>query len=101
MDKKYFVLYLLPSRPDFGQTMTEQEQEIMMKHVSYWTNFMNQGKVLAFGPVFEPSEMYGLGIIAVDEEQEVKEFISNDPAAAINSYQYYPMDAIVPQKSAV
>lgn len=98
MDKKYFVLHLLPSRPDFAQTMTDGERTIMMKHVAYWTEIMNQGKVLAFGPVLDPREVYGLGIIAVDNEQEVKDFIANDPATKINQYEYFPMKAIVPAK---
>lgn len=96
MDKKYFVLHLLPSRPDFAQTMTEQERSVMLKHVAYWTEIMNQGKVLAFGPVLDPNGIYGLGIISVDNEQEVKDFISNDPAAQINRYEYFPMRAVVP-----
>jgi uncharacterized protein len=96
MEKKYFVLYLLPSRSDFAQTMTEAERAIMMKHVSYWTEIMNQGKVLAFGPVLDPKEVYGLGIISVESEQEVKDFIANDPASAINTYEYFPIKAIVP-----
>ena len=98
MDKKYFVLHLLPSRPDFAQTMTQEEREIMMQHVGYWTEIMNQGKVLAFGPVLDPKEVYGLGIIAVDSEQEVKDFIAKDPASKINHYEYFPMKAIVPEK---
>ena len=98
MEKKYFVLHLLPSRPNFAQTMTDEERGIMMKHVAYWTEIMNQGKVLAFGPVLDPSEVYGLGIVAVDHEQEVKEFIANDPAASINKYEYFPMKAIVRSK---
>ncbi len=97
MDKKYFVLHLLPSRPDFVQTLTEEERAIMLKHVAYWTEIMNKGKVLAFGPVLDPKEVYGLGIIAVDNEQEVKDFILNDPAATINRYEYFPMKAVVPQ----
>ena len=96
MDKKYFVLYLLPSRPDFAQTMTLEERDIMMKHVAYWNEIMNQGKVLAFGPVLDPKEVYGLGIIAVNSEQEVKDFIANDPATKINRYEYFPMKAVVP-----
>jgi uncharacterized protein YciI len=99
MDKKYFVLYLLPTRPDFAQTMTAEEREIMTAHVGYWSQLMNHGKVLAFGPVMDPAEVYGLGIIAVDDEQEVKEFIANDPAARINRYEYFPMRAKVPAKS--
>jgi uncharacterized protein len=98
MDKKYFVLHLLPSRPDFAQTMTEEERAIMTKHVAYWMGIMNQGKVLAFGPVLDPREFYGLGIISVDNEQEVKDFIANDPASKINRYEYFPMKAIVPTK---
>ena len=98
MDKMYFVLHLLPSRPDFAQTMTEEERTIMMKHVAYWTEIMNKGKVLAFGPVLDPHEIYGLGIISADSEQEVKDFIANDPAAKINRYEYFPMKAIVPAK---
>jgi uncharacterized protein len=98
MEKKYFALYLLPSRPDFAQTMTDDERSIMMKHVGYWTDLMNKGKVLAFGPVLDPKEVYGLGIVSVDDEQEVKDFIAGDPAAKINRYEYFPMKAIVPSK---
>lgn len=98
MEKKYYALHLLPQRPDFAQTMTEEERAIMMQHVAYWTEVMNQGKVLAFGPVLDPKAVYGLGIIVVDNEQEVKDFIANDPATAINRYEYFPMLAIVPEK---
>lgn len=98
MEKKYFVLHLLPARPDFAQTMNEEEKAIMMKHVAYWTEIMNQGNVIAFGPVLDPKSVYGLGIVVVDNEQEVEEFISNDPAGKINRYEYFPMRAIVPAK---
>lgn len=97
MDKKYFVLHLLPNRPDFAQTMTEEERAIMNEHIAYWTVLMNQGKVLAFGPVLDPAEIYGLGIIAVENEEEVKTFIAGDPAGAINRYEYFPMMAVGPQ----
>jgi uncharacterized protein YciI len=97
MDKKCFVLHLLPSRPDFAQTMTEEERAIMMKHIAYWTEIMNQGKVLVFGPVLDPGKVYGLGIISVEDEEDVKQIIANDPAAKINKYEYYPMQAVVPQ----
>lgn len=96
MDKKYFVLHLLPSRPDFAQTMSADERAIMMEHIGYWTEKMNLGKVLVFGPVLDPKSVYGLGIVAVDSEQEVEEFIANDPAGKINKYEYFPMRAMVP-----
>jgi uncharacterized protein YciI len=96
MDKNYFVVHLLPSRPDFAQTMTGEERSVMEKHKAYWKEKMEQGKVVVFGPVFDPKAIYGLGIIAVENEDEVKHFIQNDPAASINSYEYFPMMAIVP-----
>lgn len=98
MPKQYFVLHLLPSRPDFAQTMTDEERSIMMQHIGYWNELMSQGKVLVFGPVIDPKAVYGLGIICVDDEQEVKNFIAGDPAARINRYEYFPMRAVVPEK---
>lgn len=98
MEKKYFALHLLPSRPDFAQTMNDEERATMMKHVGYWTELMNQGKVVVFGPVMAPDRVYGLGVICVEDEQEVKDFIANDPATEINRYEYFPMRAIVASK---
>jgi uncharacterized protein len=95
MDKQFYVLYLIPSRPDFAQTMNDEEKSIMFQHVNYWQEHMKAGKVIVFGPVFEPAEAYGLGIIAVNSEKEVKEFIDKDPAIQINRYEYYPIKAIV------
>lgn len=96
MEKKYFVLHLLPSRPDFAQTMTDDERAIMMKHVAYWTVLMKKGSVVVFGPVFDPKATYGLGVVSVDSLTELQELIANDPAAAINCYEYFPMMAMVP-----
>ncbi|MGZ3845041.1 MAG: YciI family protein [Flavisolibacter sp.] len=98
MNKKFFALKLIPSRPDFAQTMTDEERALMQEHAAYWRGYMNRGKVIVFGPVLDPSGVYGLGIVAVDEEQEVKEFIAGDPANKINSYEYYPILAVVPEK---
>jgi uncharacterized protein len=97
MDKKYFALRLNPSRPDFAQTMTDEERSIMQQHVVYWRERMSQGKVIVFGPVLDPNAVYGFGIVVADDEQEVKDFIAGDPANKINSYEYYPMLAIVPE----
>lgn len=59
---------------------------------------MDEGIMLVFGPVLDPKGPYGLGIIAVDEEDQVKELIDNDPASKINQYEFYPMMALVPEK---
>jgi uncharacterized protein YciI len=95
MDKKYFALKLIPSRPDFAQTMTDTERGIMNQHIAYWKKYMDEGVAIVFGPVLDPNGVYGLGIVSVDDEGQVTELIRNDPAAAINSYECYSMMAIV------
>lgn len=97
MKKKYFALKLLPCRPDFAQTMTEAERNIMLQHVAYWKAYMDEGQVIVLGPVLDPRAVYGLAIIAVDNEEQVKEMIDHDPAARINEYEYHPMMAVLPQ----
>lgn len=95
MNKKYFAVRLNPSRPDFAQTMTGEESALMLQHAEYWKEFMSKGKVIVFGPVLDPKAIYGFGVLAVDDEQEVKDFIAGDPANKINSYEYHPMLAVV------
>ncbi|HSZ32617.1 MAG TPA: YciI family protein [Puia sp.] len=95
--KKYFALKLIPPRATFGQDMTQDERNIMIQHSAFWKSFMNEGSVVVFGPVLDPNGVYGLGIICVDNEEQVKDFISKDPANGLNRYEYYPMLAVVPE----
>ena len=96
MEKKFFALYLLPPRHDFALTMSNEERSIMMKHVQYWTDLMNKGQVVVFGPVMDPKEIYGLGVVKVDSEDQLKSLIDNDPANGLNRYEFFPMRAVVP-----
>ena len=97
MSKKFFALKLIPPRPTFAQDMTSEERSIMQEHVGYWMDLMKQGKVIVFGPVLDPQSVYGLGVVVVDDEEEVKQMTLNDPAIKINRYEYYPMMAVTPQ----
>jgi uncharacterized protein len=94
MEKKQFLLYLNPPRPTFAMDMTSDERQIMGAHIEYWTKFMNQGKVIAFGPVFEPTGAYGVGILEVETKEELQNFIANDPSNGLNSFEFYPMKAL-------
>ena len=98
MDKKYFVLYLRPCRPDFAQTMSDEERSIMQQHVAYWATYMEQGIMQVFGPVFDPAGAYGLGIVAVDSQEQLLSLMANDPASKINTYEHYPMRAVMAKK---
>lgn len=94
----HYYLKLNPRRPTFAQDMTADERATMMLHVAYWTDLMNQGLVVVFGPVMDPKAVYGMGVVAVKNEDQLKELIHNDPASTINDYEYHPMRAVVPAK---
>jgi hypothetical protein len=95
MEKKSYFLKLIPCRPTFSQDMTPDERAIMMEHIIYWKKFLDEGRVLVYGPVMDPQAVYGMGIVVTEDEEEVKALIAGDPAGKINTYEYYPMRAIV------
>jgi len=80
------------------QDMTDEERSVMQQHIVYWNDVMSKGMVLAFGPVLDPQGVYGLGIVEVENEQQVKDLIANDPANGLNIYEYYLMRAVTPQR---
>ena len=95
--KKYFFLRLNPPRPTFSQDMTLEERGIMQRHVAYWTDLLKKGKSLVFGPVLDPKGVYGVGVIAVESDEELDSLMANDPANGLNRYEFYPMRAMVPE----
>lgn len=97
MNKNYYFVRLNPSRPDFAQTLTEEERNIMQAHALYWRGHMNEGKVVVFGPVFDPKGAFGMGVVRVENEEELLGFMKNDPATVLNTYDYFPMRAVLPE----
>lgn len=95
MNKQYFFVKLNPCRPDSAQTMTAEEKDIMEQHVVYWMKYLQEGKMLVFGPVMDPSAVYGVGIVAVDSKEQLEGLIDKDPASKLNTYEYHPMQAVV------
>jgi len=53
-----FVFRLIPPRPSFSSDMSEGERATMMEHIAYWSALAEEGNVLAFGPVDDPSGAY-------------------------------------------
>ncbi len=95
---KYFFLRLIPPRATFSQDMSPEERSVMQRHVAYWTDLMAKGIALVFGPVLHPEGTYGVGVIAVESDEQRDSLIANDPANGLNKYESYPMLAVVPRK---
>ena len=93
-NKKHFFLKLIPPRSTFPMDMTQDERNIMMQHVAYWTELMNRNIAIVFGPVMDPDGPYGVGVVEVDSEEEVDILIENDPANGLNRYEKFPMRVV-------
>ncbi|MEH7419520.1 YciI family protein [Neobacillus drentensis] len=96
-EKIHFMLKSTPPRVTFHQDMTEEERNIMLQHITYWTDKQNQGIALIFGPVLNPSAPQGLAIIEVENEEQVPKLIAEDPAviAELMTTEFYPMKAVI------
>jgi uncharacterized protein len=71
-DKKGFFLKLNPPRSSFTHDMTAQERSIMQQHLAYWDTYVNDGTVIALGPVFDPKGGFGIGIIGLTARSNLK-----------------------------
>ena len=96
-EKKHFFLKLNPPRSSFTMDMSEEERNVMIKHVTYWAPYVNDGTVIVLGPVMDPKGGYGIAVVAVENEEQLNNLIANDPANGLNSYEVYPMRAVTKQ----
>jgi uncharacterized protein YciI len=74
-----FVLRLIAPRPNFAQTITDSEREIMSSHAAHWGPYLERGDMVVFGPVLTDEDSYGLAVVETDDEQELREFAAQDP----------------------
>ena len=94
----YFLCRLNPPRPTFAQDMSQAERAMMQTHVAYWMGHLQQGKVLLFGPVADPKGGWGVAVLAVQDEAEVRSLTGQDPAMLSGlpfSYDIYPMPRVI------
>jgi len=101
MPKQHFFMRLVPPRPIFPGSMTEQELDLMKQHVRYVTQGFDAGVVLAFGPVLDPAGAFGIALLEVDEAAEAEEFARKDPSivGGMNTFTLTPMKIAASQSS--
>jgi uncharacterized protein YciI len=74
-----FVLRLIAPRPNFAQTLTDSEREIMDRHGAHWGPYLERGDMVVFGPILTEEDSYGLAVVEADDEQTLREFAAQDP----------------------
>ena len=93
MAKQYFYVRLIPPRPTFASDMNAQERGLMQQHVVYFRGLFDQGKVLIFGPVLDPTDNFGMGVLEVDDHAEAERLLAQDPSvlAGLNRFRISAM----------
>jgi uncharacterized protein YciI len=93
MAKQYFYIQLIPPRPTFASDMSADERVLMQQHVGYFRGLFDQGKVLIFGPVLDPANNFGMGVLEVRDFSEAQQLLEQDPTvlAGMNRFQISPM----------
>jgi|SRR5271165_2729662 len=95
---RYFLCRLLPPRATFMQDLSANEVDVMKRHVAYWSDLLQRGFVVVFGPVADPKGGWGVGIVRASSEEEMNALRDADPAILANigfQYEILPMPRAV------
>lgn len=68
MASKIFHCRLIPPRPDFALTMSEEERALMGRHADYLREKLREGIMIMAGPVADPAGPWGLLILRAGSE---------------------------------
>jgi uncharacterized protein len=93
-----FLYRLLPPRPTFTQDMSQAEAEVMERHFGYWQDLMRRDVAVAYGPVLDPADPWGLGLLDVEDAHDARAIGEGDPAVQSGtcSYEVVPMELVRP-----
>jgi len=65
----------------------------MAGHGVFLDDLLEQGVILAHGPVMDPSGGYGVSLYCIGDDQDIASFTSRDPIVAngVGHYEHHPM----------
>jgi uncharacterized protein YciI len=90
---KYYLCKYMPPRPDFLSTMTPQERQWMAEHGDFLNRLMDQGLIVAHGPVIDETGGYGVSLYQIADDQDIGAITSQDPIVTNGAghYEHYVM----------
>lgn len=94
----YYFYKLIPPRATFPADMTPEEREMMQRHAAYWGEQIKKGNTVLVGPVADPSGSFGLGILRLEDPNDLDGLVAHDPAILANAgfrSEVFPMPLIM------
>jgi uncharacterized protein YciI len=77
-----FLVLLRPVREEMPLEPTDEESRIVGEHYDYLTALRDEGKLVVAGPSIVPGDTIGIGVLTVDDEDEVRAIVAADPAVS-------------------
>ncbi|QND55675.1 YciI family protein [Mesorhizobium huakuii] len=90
---KYYLCKYIPPRADFLATMTAAEREWMGEHGVFLNRLLDQGLIVAHGPVIDDTGGYGVSLYQIADDQDIAALTSEDPIVknGVGHYEHYTM----------
>ncbi|MGD8190429.1 YciI family protein [Brevibacillus ginsengisoli] len=91
--KQQFIYVLKPCQRLLDNTCTKEDEQIIHNHFQYLQQLSQEGKVVLAGRTLVMDEStFGIVILEVDEEEEGRSIMENDPAIKYNlmTSSFYP-----------
>lgn len=90
---KYYLCKFIPPRANFLETMSADELEWMKQHAVYLNKLLDQGLVVAHGPVIDDGQGYGVSLYQIPDDQDIAALTSEDPIVknGVGHYEHYTM----------
>ncbi|UCG90256.1 MAG: hypothetical protein JSU57_00590 [Candidatus Heimdallarchaeota archaeon] len=80
MTRNNAYMVIIKSRPNFPNTMTEEEKKIMGEHFEYLKLLLEQEKLIMAGPTLDDSG--GYIILNTTSEDTARDIMSKDPSVS-------------------
>jgi uncharacterized protein len=92
-----FLYKLVPPRPTFAADMSDDEAAVMGEHAAYWEGLLEQGVIVAFGPVADPAGSWGLAVVEAETDGEVRRLAAEDPAvrSGLATFEVFAMPGAI------
>lgn len=92
-----FAYRFVSHKPDLPVSMTEHEAAVMTEHVAYWRDLLDKGTAVAFGPVLDPAGAWGIAVVEVESEDEVRAIRAGDPVIRedLGTIDVHPMPGAI------
>jgi len=90
---KFYLCKFIPPRADFLATMSADEKTWMGEHGAFLNDLLDQGIVVAHGPVMDPAGGYGVSLFQIEDGQDIEAFTSQDPIVknGVGRYEHFKM----------